>query len=499
MTLDADLYSIQEVRTYLTQAKEAQAKLASYSQEQIDAIVAAMSRAGVEAAERLGAMAVEETGFGNVADKRMKNLFAAESVYAWIKDVKTVGIIRKDEENKVWEVAQPVGIVAGIVPSTNPTSTVIFKSMIAIKARNAIVFSPHPSAAKCTLEAARLMAQAAVKAGAPEGLIHCVSKPTLPATNELMKHKLTNVILATGGSPMVKAAYSSGKPAYGVGPGNVPVYIHYSADLAAAAKRIVQSKTFDYGTICASEQALVIEESIKHQMIAALKREGAYFLDEHEKEKVAAIVMVNGSLNAKIVGRSPHAIAEMAGISIPADARVLIAEETGVGKAYPMSVEKLAPILAMYTVQNTQEAFARCRELLELGGLGHTAGIHAQDENVIASYGQAMPASRIPVNTGTTFGGIGATTGIQPSFTLGCGSFGGNITSDNIGPKHLFNIKRVAFGVREMPESQPAQSQVTTQAEEAVLQAVSAMNVNVGLSRDEIKNIIKSVLTEMTS
>lgn len=498
MTLDADLYSIQEVRTYLTQAKEAQKKLAEFSQEKIDAIVAAMSAAGVKAAERLAAMAVEETGFGNIPDKRMKNLFASESVYAWIKDLKTVGIIRKDEANKVWEVAQPVGVVAGIVPSTNPTSTVIFKSMIAIKARNAIVFSPHPSAAACTLEAAKVMAEAAVQAGAPEGLIHCVSKPTLPATNEMMKHKLTNVILATGGTPMVKAAYSSGKPAYGVGPGNVPVYIHHSADAAAAAKRIVQSKTFDYGTICASEQALVIEESIKHQMIAALKREGAYFLDDHEKERVAAVIMVNGSLNAKIVGRSPQTIAQMAGISIPSDTRVLIAEETGVGKAYPLSVEKLAPILAMYTVQDQQEAFARCRELLELGGLGHTAGIHAQDDNVIAAYGQAMPASRIPVNTGTTFGGIGATTGIQPSFTLGCGSFGNNITSDNIGPQHLFNIKRVAFGVREMPESKPTESKPQpAAAEEAVMQAVSSMNI--GLSRDEIKNIIKSVLTEMTS
>lgn len=497
MTLDADLYSIQEVRTYLAQAKEAQAKLATYTQEQIDRIIAAMSKAGVENAERLAALAVEETGFGNVPDKRMKNLFASQDVYASIKDVKTVGIIRKDEVNKVWEVAQPVGIVAGIVPSTNPTSTVIFKSMIALKARNAIVFSPHPSAAKCTLEAARLMAQAAVQAGAPEGLIHCVSKPTLPATNELMKHKLTNVILATGGTPMVRAAYSSGKPAYGVGPGNVPVYIHHSADFAAAAKRIVQSKTFDYGTICASEQALVVEESVKHQMIAALKREGAYFLDENEKAKVASIIMVNGSLNAKIVGRSPHVIAQMAGISIPADTRVLVAEETGVGKEYPLSVEKLAPILALYTVQGDNEAFARCRELLSHGGLGHTAGIHAQDENIIASFGQAMPASRIPVNTGTTFGGIGATTGVQPSFTLGCGSFGNNITSDNIGPKHLFNIKRVAFGVREMPESAPVQAAPAAKAEEAVMQAVSSLNV--GLSREEIKNIIKSVLTEMTS
>ncbi|MEJ8544321.1 acetaldehyde dehydrogenase (acetylating) [Brevibacillus borstelensis] len=495
MMLDADLYSVQEVRTFLAAAKEAQAKLETYSQEQVDAIVAAMSKAGEEAAERLAKMAVEETGFGNVPDKRMKNLFAAQRVYEAIKDRKTVGIIRKDEENKVWEVAQPVGIVAGIVPSTNPTSTVIFKSMIALKARNAIIFSPHPSAAKCTLEAARLMAEAAVRAGAPEGLIHCITKPTLQATNELIKHKLTDVILATGGTAMVKAAYSSGKPAFGVGPGNVPVYIHHTADVAAAAKHIVQSKTFDYGTICASEQALVVDESIKRQVVTALQREGAYFLNEQEKEKVAAVIMINGSLNAKVVGRSPQAIAELAGISIPTGTRVLIGEETQVGKAFPLSVEKLSPILGFYTVQDWKEGAKRCRELLDLGGLGHTLGIHAQDEAVITAFGLAQPASRIAVNTGTTFGGIGATTGIQPSLTLGCGSFGNNITSDNIGPQHLLNVKRVAFGIREMPPSQPAAATSATEA--AALEAVSSLNV--GLSRDEIKDIIKSVLAEMTA
>lgn len=498
MILDADLVSIQEVRTALFQAQEAQKKFAAYSQEQIDAIVATMSRAGIEAAERLAAMVVEETGFGNVADKKVKNLFAARDVYNAIREQKTVGIIGKDEAKQVWEVARPVGIIAGIVPSTNPTSTAMFKAMIAVKAGNAIVISPHPSAARCTLEATQVMAQAAEQAGAPPGLIHCIRNPTLQATQELMKHKLTDLILATGGTQMVKAAYGSGKPAYGVGPGNVPVFIHPSADLTAAARRIVQSKTFDYGTICASEQALVVEESVKREWVDALKREGAYFLDEREKEKVAAVIAVNGSLNAKMVGRSAPSIAQMAGIAVPPETRVLIGEETSVGKAYPFSIEKLAPVLAMYTVPDTQSGFARCRQLLELGGLGHTAGIHAADQQVIEAYGKEMPASRIAVNTGTTFGGIGATTAIFPSLTLGCGALGNNITSDNIGPEHLFNIKRVAFGVREMPQTPQEEGSVSAGQEpvqEAVLQALSGMNITI--NREEIKNIIQSVLAEM--
>ncbi|USG65545.1 acetaldehyde dehydrogenase (acetylating) [Brevibacillus ruminantium] len=501
MMLDADLYSVQEVRNCLSQAKEAQAKLAAFSQEQVDAIIAAMSKAGEEAAHRLAALAVEETGFGNVPDKRTKNWFAAKQVYEAIKDQKTVGLIGKDAESKVWEVAQPVGIVAGIVPSTNPTSTVIFKSLIALKAGNAIIFSPHPSAAACTREAARVMAEAAVRAGAPEGLIHCITQPTLQATQELIGHKLTDLILATGGTAMVKAAYSSGKPAYGVGPGNVPVYIHHTAEVGLAAKRIVQSKTFDYGTICASEQALVVDEAIQRQVIAALQREGAYFLSEQEKEKIASVIMKNGALNAAIVGRSPQVIAELAGIKIPADTRVLIGEETQVGKAFPLSVEKLSPILAFYTVQDWREGAKRCRELLELGGLGHTLGIHAQDEAVITAFGLAQPASRIVVNTGTTFGGIGATTGILPSLTLGCGSFGNNITSDNIGPQHLFNRKRIAFGIREMPAAQKEDTADTAASAKVepkpAGQAVSTLQG--GLSREEIKEIIKAVLVDMSA
>lgn len=489
MRIDPDLASVQYVRNCLAEAAAAQKQLEQMNQARIDTIVQAMSEAGCREAERLAALAVEETGFGNVADKTAKNLFAARDVYQAIKEMKTVGIIGKDEQRRVWEVAQPVGIVAGIVPSTNPTSTILFKSLIAVKARNGIVFSPHPSAARCSHEAALAMRQAAEQAGAPPGLIHCIASPTLAATNELMGHKLTDVILATGGTQMVKAAYSSGKPAYGVGPGNVPVYLHASAALKQAVRRIIQSKTFDYGTICASEQSLVVDQSIKRQLVRELTEQGAYFLDAHEKERVAAVIMVNGGLNPKLVGRSVQQIAELAGIAIPPHARVLVAEETHVGKTYPFSIEKLSPILALYTVADWQEGCERCMQLLELGGLGHTLGLHCEDEAVIESFALAKPASRIVVNAGTTFGGIGATTGIQPSLTLGCGSFGNNITSDNIGPQHLLNIKRVAFGIREMPEQ--AASEVRVRG----TQADNAANVS-GISRAEVMAIIKSVLAE---
>ncbi|BBU39479.1 MULTISPECIES: acetaldehyde dehydrogenase (acetylating) [Aeribacillus] len=454
MLRDIDLQSIQEVRNYLEEAKTAQKIMAKMTQSEIDHIVESMVKAAREEAERLAAMAVEETGFGNVPDKTVKNLFAANDVYNSIKDVKTVGIIRRDEENRVWEVAQPVGIVAGIVPSTNPTSTVIFKSLIAVKAGNAIIFSPHPAAAKCTTEAARIMQEAAERAGAPKGLILCITQPTLAATNELMKHKLTDVILATGGPGLVRAAYSSGKPAYGVGPGNVPVYIHESANIEKAVELIIESKTFDYGTICASEQALLVDESIKEKVVAEMTKQGAYFLNEEEKRKVESIILVNGGLNAKIVGKSPQVIGEMAGIEVPSEAKVIVAEETGVGKEYPFSIEKLSPTLAFYTVKDMQAASELAQKLLDAGGLGHTVGIHAEDEKVIEAYTIDKPAGRIIVNAGTTFGAIGATVNVKPSLTLGCGAIGNNVTSDNVTVNHLFNIKRVAFGVRQMPKKE---------------------------------------------
>ncbi|WP_010499901.1 acetaldehyde dehydrogenase (acetylating) [Paenibacillus elgii] len=493
MKLDADLQAIQEVRSLLQEAGQAQKLLEKMTQSQIDDIVAAMARAAEAEAVRLAEMAVEETGYGKVADKTAKNLFVARNVYESMKDMKTVGIVRKDDERKVWEVAQPVGVVAAIIPSTNPTSTVMFKCMIALKARNAIVISPHPSALRCSLEAAKVMRQAAEKAGAPAGLIHCLSKPSVEASNELMRHKRTDVILATGGTAMVKAAYSSGKPAYGVGPGNVPVYVHHSANLSRAVSLILQSKTFDYGTICASEQAIVADASIKPHLVEELKRQGAYFLDEEQKRKVGSILTIGKGLNPKVVGRSPQVIAEMAGFTVPPEARVLIAEETGVGHAYPFSVEKLSPVLALYTVKDWLEGCSRCMELLELGGLGHTLGIHCENESVIEAFGLEKPASRIVVNSGTTFGGIGATTGITPSFTLGCGSFGNNITSDNIGPQHLLNIKRVAFGIREMDIAPEAVQAVERTMEKLQPEASG----NPGISREDVLQIVRSVLSEL--
>ncbi|MFB6362941.1 acetaldehyde dehydrogenase (acetylating) [Paenibacillus elgii] len=493
MKLDADLQAIQDVRSLLQEASQAQKLLEKMTQSQIDDIVAAMARAAEAEAIRLAEMAVEETGYGKVADKTAKNLFVARNVYESMKDMKTVGIVRKDDERKVWEVAQPVGVVAAIIPSTNPTSTVMFKCMIALKARNAIVISPHPSALRCSQEAAKVMRMAAEKAGAPAGLIHCLSKPSVEASNELMRHKRTDVILATGGTAMVKAAYSSGKPAYGVGPGNVPVYVHHSANLSRAVSLILQSKTFDYGTICASEQAIVADSSIKPQLVEELKRQGAYFLDEEQKRKVGSILTIGKGLNPKVVGRSPQVIAEMAGFTVPPEARVLIAEEAHVGHEYPFSVEKLSPVLALYTVKDWLEGCSRCMELLELGGLGHTLGIHCENESVIEAFGLEKPASRIVVNSGTTFGGIGATTGITPSFTLGCGSFGNNITSDNIGPQHLLNIKRVAFGIREM-DIAPAAAQAVERTMEKLQPEAPG---NPGISREDVLKIVRSVLSEL--
>jgi len=495
MKLDTDLQAIQEVRDCLREAKLAQKQLEHMTQAQVDAIVAAMAQAAEAAAGPLGAMAAEETGFGNAADKKAKNLFVARDVYAAIKDMKTVGIIRKDEARQVWEVAQPVGIVAAVIPSTNPTSTVMFKCMIALKARNGIVISPHPSALRCSQESARVMREAAEQAGAPAGLIQCLSQPSIEASNELMRHKLTDIILATGGTAMVKAAYSSGKPAYGVGPGNVPVYIHRSANVPKAVSLILQSKSFDYGTICASEQALVVDQSAKPRLIDELKRQGAYFLNEQEKAKVASVIMVGKGLNPKIVGKSPQAIAAMAGIGVPANARALVAEETEVGHAHPFSVEKLSPLLALYTVSDWREGCQRCIELLELGGLGHTLGIHCEDMQVIEAFGLEKPASRIVVNAGTTFGGIGATTGILPSMTLGCGSFGGNITSDNIGPMHLLNVKRVAFGIREI-KPEPQGTDPTQAAIERVTETLRSRG-NLGITRDEVLQIVKNVIADM--
>jgi acetaldehyde dehydrogenase (acetylating) len=484
---DKDLRSIQEARDLLRKANAAQKVLETFSQSRIDECVKAMAEAAEREAERLGHMAAEETGFGNPADKKIKNLFVARQVYGAIKDMRTVGIIRKDDTNKVWEIAQPFGVICGIIPSTNPTSTTLFKSLISIKSRNVIVFSPHPSALSCTRESARIMQDALERAGGPKDAIVCLSEPTMDATQELMESKLSDLILATGGTQMVRAAYSSGKPAYGVGPGNVPVYIHKSANIKTAVRRIIESKTFDHGTICASEQAIVTDLSVKSQVVEHLRLGGGYLLNKEEKDKVASVIQVGGRLNANIVGRSARIIAEMAGITIPENTRLLIAEEVEIGKDIPFSIEKLCPILALYTSENWRDGCLICTKLLENGGLGHTIGIHSEDMEVVEAFGLEKPASRIVVNAGTTFGAIGAVSGILPSMTLGCGSYGHNITSDNVGPLHLINIKRVAFGLREM-ELEEKTHQVVQQFES---------RLPLDISREEVMQIIRKVLEEM--
>jgi acetaldehyde dehydrogenase (acetylating) len=446
MELDRDLASVQEARTLLRRAKKAQDELKNFTQARVDAICDALRAAGEAEACRLAALAVDETGMGRYEDKCFKNFFAARHVHAYIRDMKTVGIVRKDEASKTWEIAEPVGVIAGIVPTTNPTSSVIYKAMIALKARNAIVFSPHPSAVRCTGEAARVMHQAAVAAGAPEGVISCLSAVSLDATQELMKNPITALILATGGSSLVRAAYSSGKPALGVGPGNVPAFVERTADLAKAAEYIVAGKTFDNGTICASEQAIVAEECIADELCAHLRRQEAHFLDPDEVAKVAAVVMLpNHAVNPKIVGKTPQVIARFAGINVPDHARCLVAPLAGVGAQWPLSYEKLSTVLAFYKVKDWHEGCERCIQLLELGGIGHSLAIHSNNQAVIEEFALKKPIFRILVNTPAALGGVGATTGLAPSFTLGCGTWGGSSVSENVSPLHLLNTKRLAW------------------------------------------------------
>jgi acetaldehyde dehydrogenase (acetylating) len=449
---DRDLISIQQAREMAAQAAAAQKRFATFSQKQVDAVVEACASAAAEAAETLARAAVEETGYGNVPDKILKNLLGAVEVPRAIRGMRTVGLLREDKDAAILEYASPVGVVAAIIPSTNPTSTAIYKTLIALKAGNAIVLSPHPSAIKCICMAASVMERAALSAGAPDGLIRCMSQTTLQGTQELMRRHETGVILATGGTGLVRAAYSSGKPAYGVGPGNVPAAIERSADVRKAIADILAGKTFDYGTICSSEQAIVVEETVRERALEELRQQGAYFLSPEEAEKVGRLVFLPGSHtpNPKIVGRAATVLAEMAGITVPATARALIArlEPNEVGREFPLSAEKLSPILAFYAVPDFPAVVELAVRLLRFGGAGHTASIHSQDTEKIRQYGQAVPAFRVAVNTSAVHGSTGYSTNLFPAMTLGCGAPGGNITSDNIGPQHLFNIKRVAWESR---------------------------------------------------
>ncbi|MGH9745846.1 MAG: aldehyde dehydrogenase family protein [Candidatus Acidiferrales bacterium] len=447
---DRDLISIQEARHAVERAHEAQKKFAAFSQEQVDAVVEACANAATEAGESLARLAVEETGYGNVADKITKNRLASVYVPRAIRGMKTVGVIREDREKGILEIAAPVGVVAAVIPSTNPTSTAIYKTLISLKAQNAIVLSPHPTAMRCICESATVLNRAALKMGAPEGLIVCLEHPTMQGTQELMKNRLTGVILATGGTGLVRAAYSSGRPAYGVGPGNVPAFIERTANVKKAVADIFAGKTFDYGTICSSEQAIVAEDAVREQVLDECRKQGAYFLSAEEIDRLGALVFLGGAHvpNTQVVGRPATTIAEMAGIRVPPATRVLIAPLDGIGRDVPLSAEKLSPILAFYSAPNLAASIELCVRLLHHGGAGHTASIHSQSEAAVKQYGLAVPAFRIAVNTSSVHGSIGYSTNLFPAMTLGCGSPGGNITSDNIGPQHLMNVKRVAWESR---------------------------------------------------
>lgn len=451
---DKDLVSVQEARNLLGDAYKAQKELSTFNQAKIDRIVKAISEAGIANAEKLAKMANEETGFGKWQDKIIKNIFAAKFVYEAIKDQKTIGLLRDDKVNKVWDIGVPVGVVAGIVPSTNPTSTVIYKAMISIKGGNSIVFSPHPGAKDCIIETVKIISAAAEAEGCPKGAISTITVPTLQATQELMRNELTSLILATGGSAMVKSAYSSGTPAIGVGAGNGPAFIDKSADVKLAIKRIMDSKTFDNGTICASEQSIIIEKAMEDKVVAELKAQGAYLLNPEETEKLGKFILrPNGTMNPMIVGKTAESIAKLAGLSsVPSTARVLVGRETKVGKSAPYSAEKLAPILALFVEPTVDDVLRRSIEILRFEGVGHTYTMHANDEELVKRFSLAIPASRILVNTPGALGGVGATTNLFPALTLGCGAVGGSSSSNNIGPMDVINIKRVAYGVRELDE-----------------------------------------------
>ena len=486
--MDRDLQSIQEVRDLLNSASKAQEIYSQFSQSQIDEIVKEISEEAQKHEVELAKLANEETGFGRWEDKVLKNRLAAVGVYETIKDQKTKGIIKECKDEGIVEIGVPMGIIAALIPSTNPTSTTIYKMMIALKAGNAVIVSPHPNAKDCIIKTAEYLIRAAERKGAPKGLIGVIKTPTLQATNELMKHKLTSLILATGGEAMVKAAYSSGTPAIGVGPGNGPSFIEKSADIKLAVKRILDSKTFDNGVICASEQSIVTESVIKNQVVEELKRQGAYFLNKEERDKVGAILMrANNTMNPKIVGKTALYIASMAGITVPTTTRVLISEETEVSHMNPYSREKLCPVLGFYTEETWEKACERCMEILRNEGVGHTMSMHSNNESIVREFALKKPVSRLLVNTPAALGGVGATTNLAPAFTLGCGAIGGSSTSDNIGPLNLMNIKRLAYGAKELDDLKAGSS--------STCECGSSINSSSSdISSGEIENIIRQVL-----
>jgi len=450
--LDPDLRALQEVRDAVSRAKAAQEIAASWTQEQTDRICAAMAEAAASAAHDLARLAVEETGIGRVHYKVLKNLFGSEGVWDSIKDERTVGFVSRNESTGVHEVATPVGVVAGIVPTTNPTSTAMYKALVSVKGRNAVVISPHPRSRRCIGETCEVMRRAIERAGGPPDLVVCLANPTIESTGALMKHRDIAVILSTGGSGLVRAAYSSGKPAYGVGPGNVPAYVDRSADVARVARDVVASQSFDNATLCCSEQALVLDRPIASRFLAEMQARGAHVANDSERRKLEAFCNQRGHMNPDIVGLDPWRIADMAGFSVPQSTTVLLAFQDGVGRDHPLSIEILCPLLSVHVVDGWEEGCRVSKEILHYGGLGHTMAVHADDAEVLDEFFLAKPASRIVANGPSSMGAVGFSTNLVPSFSLGCGPQAGNITSDNISARHLVNLKRVAFPTRDWRE-----------------------------------------------
>ena len=433
----------------ISKAKKAQEIYASFAQEQVDNIFKACAIAINSRRIPLAKMACEETGMGIVEDKVIKNHFASEYIYNKFKNTKTCGIIEEDKAMGIKVVADPIGVIAGVVPTTNPTSTAAFKSLITLKTRNAIVFSPHPRAKKCTAEVCKIINQVAVENGAPDGLIQCIEEPTVELSAALMSHPQIDLILATGGPGMVKAAYSSGKPALGVGAGNTPAIIDETADIKMAVNSVIMSKTFDNGMICASEQTVVVVKNVYEEVKKEFVYRGAYLLSKEEKAKLSKVIVIDGALNAKIVGQPAHVIAKMAGITVPEDTKILIGEASAISKDEAFSYEKLSPVLGMYKAEDYNDALNKAHSLIVFGGLGHTSVLYTDEDNQeerIKKFYDKMPTGRILVNMPSSQGAIGDVYNfrLEPSLTLGCGSWGGNSTSENVGVKHLLNIKSVA-------------------------------------------------------
>ena len=482
---DKDIRSIQEAREMVARARAAQRVWSNATQQQVDRVCEAMAQVAYEASERLGRLAAEETGFGVPEHKKLKNQFSSKNVWESIRDIKTVGILHHDKTRKIVEIAWPMGVVAALIPSTNPTSTTINKILISLKARNAIVVAPHPSAANCSLQTVNVMADAAEDAGAPPGLINCLTQISLPGTQELMSHKYSAVILATGGSEMVHAAHSQGKPAYGVGPGNVPVYVDRSADLEKAAKYIVSSKAFDYSTICATEQAVVADRPIAARLKQLMEGHGAHFVNDAQAKALGKTLFnPDGSINPKTVGKSPQYLAAMAGIRVPGQARILVPVLDKVGPEEPLSREKLTTVLGWYEANGWEAGCDRCIELINFGGRGHSIVLHATNEKVIMAFGLEKPVFRIGVNTMATLGSIGLTTNVMPSLTLGAGGIGGSITGDNITVYHLFNIKRMAYEARRPPD-------------EVFQPGTTPAGPIYGPSPSEIESVVEDVIREI--